>query len=96
MIDNSVMNYSVCPYCGKQNDRVSSIDEETKRPKKGDVSICIKCTGISIFDEKGELYKPSEEEMELIKYDEKEWDKLVLYRSYLLYLNTFMPDMNPN
>ena len=38
-----------CPGCGKVNDRHSDMTSDAK-PKHGDVSICIDCGQLSVFD----------------------------------------------
>ena len=36
-----------CPFCGYRMDRTDGLD--TKRPKVGDISLCLKCMEVSIF-----------------------------------------------
>lgn len=41
---------SNCPSCGKVNDLAECLEDESARPKPGDVSICIKCGAFLIFN----------------------------------------------
>lgn len=51
-----------CPWCGRQQDAVSSAAGPDIEPSAGDVSICIKCGGIAIYDGLGAFRKPTTEE----------------------------------
>jgi hypothetical protein len=53
---------STCPYCGYKIDAISGIDNEKDMPKKGDVSICIKCAGFMTFTEDCSLVEMKQEE----------------------------------
>lgn len=50
-----------CPYCGTHRDFVSDIEAD-KVPGPGDISICIKCTGIQVFDDNMVLRKATDQE----------------------------------
>lgn len=39
-----------CPYCGKAHDRHSAVDKEPREPKHDDLSLCIDCGKIAVFD----------------------------------------------
>lgn len=51
-----------CPYCGKVNDLASSFKGKEK-PEPGDISICIKCAGILVFDEELRIRRPTDSEL---------------------------------
>lgn len=67
--------YSVCPYCGKKNDRAAPVGDESARgavPKAGSVSICIGCAEVSVWENDFiglRLRKPSVEEREVLDGD---------------------------
>lgn len=50
---------TTCPHCGRLNDGHTSI-EGGHAPVNGDVTVCIGCTGISMYDstKPGGLYIP--------------------------------------
>ncbi len=54
-----------CPRCGHIFDAHSNLEDKELRPKEGDISICIKCGSIAIFERNG-LRLPSESELESI------------------------------
>lgn len=47
---NEFMKASTCPYCGKVNEFASNPHDDG-RPSDGDVTMCIGCGHIAIFDE---------------------------------------------
>jgi hypothetical protein len=51
-----------CPFCGKRNDRASVVGFEGPAVA-GDVSICIGCGGIALFNEDLTSRKPSDAEL---------------------------------
>jgi hypothetical protein len=54
--DRSDAHAHSCPWCGQKNDSASS-DSPEKRPKIGDISLCIRCGGIGQFDASGQVRK---------------------------------------
>ena len=58
----------VCPVCGSLLDAASSIDHD-KKPKPGDVSICIYCAYPLIFEENYRIREPTDEERKVIMAD---------------------------
>lgn len=67
-----------CPACGELVDGVQAInDEENPLPKPGDVTICIYCGELLIFDEDGKERVPTEEEINDIKQDKANWKLIV-------------------
>lgn len=61
------MRYTTtCPFCGYRHDSVSVMNEKKfAMPKDGDVTICIECGHLSIFDldNDGGLRKPTRKEL---------------------------------
>lgn len=52
-----------CPHCGKHNDMHDTPDGSEKTPQTGDVSICIRCGDLGVFDLKaGRIRKPTPRE----------------------------------
>lgn len=43
-----------CPACGHKLDAASSVDHDA-RPRRGDISVCIMCASVLIFERKGRL-----------------------------------------
>ncbi len=50
-----------CPFCGYAVDRTDGI--ESKKPKAGDISLCLKCMEISLFGKDFILHVPEAEEL---------------------------------
>jgi hypothetical protein len=50
----------VCPYCGHLLDSATAMDDAPARPKPGDVTMCIKCGFLLVFDDTMRLTKPDE------------------------------------
>jgi hypothetical protein len=50
-----------CPFCGYKVDHASSLDGK-HRPSEGDISLCLSCAQILIFDEDLKLREPTPEE----------------------------------
>lgn len=42
-----------CPKCSYVFDCASNVDDETAKPRIGDISFCIKCGAVNQFDEHG-------------------------------------------
>ena len=96
-MDNSVKSNTICPFCNYEFDRASALDDkEPKIPKKGDATICIKCANISIFDNSGQLHKPTKEDLDGFRKDRENWELLIRAQRELLLINAFMPDVHPN
>lgn len=55
------MPASKCPHCGTRFDRASSLDDEAPGP--GDVTVCIRCAKICIFNEDLTVRKPTGPEL---------------------------------
>jgi hypothetical protein len=54
---DSVTPRTDCPYCGNQNDRVTDPTGDDV-PKRGDVSVCIRCGGVGVFTRTLRVRKP--------------------------------------
>jgi hypothetical protein len=53
---------SICPVCGNKLDAATPTDKESGTPSSGDISICIYCATISVFDDKLKLSPITNEE----------------------------------
>lgn len=65
--------HTVCPHCGHVCTDASELKNRGKKPKEGDLSMCIRCGQYSVFvaRAKGGLRKPSKwETNEIIKDEE--------------------------
>ena len=51
-----------CPYCGHKFNRQAGVETNDK-PKAGDVSLCIKCGGVLIFNKKLRMRRPTAKEL---------------------------------
>jgi hypothetical protein len=51
-----------CPYCGLTNDRASDPTGDAV-PKRGDISVCIRCGGVGLFTRSLRVRKPSPAEL---------------------------------
>lgn len=58
---------SKCPHCGVEHEMASGDGQ----PSEGDVSICIKCAGISVFDKGLSRRMATPEEIKNIASDER-------------------------
>lgn len=54
-----------CPYCGYEMDSSAGAFQDSE-PKEGDVSLCISCAGILVFNEQLQAVQPSQKEAEEI------------------------------
>jgi len=55
---------TVCPFCGYRHDAVSGVETDTDFPSDGDVTLCIQCGEVCVFDgdADGGLRKPTSRE----------------------------------
>ena len=53
---------SACPECGYVMDAASVADGAPRRPEPGDVTLCIKCAAVAVFDDALHLRKPARSE----------------------------------
>jgi len=63
---------SICPQCLAHHDATSNTSDEGM-PHDGDVTVCIVCTGVSVYDFSlpGKLRFPTDEELAVIADDER-------------------------
>lgn len=54
--------HGACPHCGRRQDAGTNMTGDVA-PKPGDVSICIRCAGVSVFELGGERRLPTDEEV---------------------------------
>ena len=69
MIGKETHLKNICPYCGYFSDRVAHPTEDIK-PNKGDISLCLKCGNISVFDDKFKLVKCNIDKLSLEEKEE--------------------------
>ena len=62
MIKDFRMTEAACPKCGRLNDGALATVEGSNGPKVGDLTICIGCHFVSIFDDHMEPRKMTVEE----------------------------------
>ena len=60
-----------CPVCDKKIDAASNLYDESERPFPGDVSVCIQCGTILVFDFDLTMRLPTEEETRAIRENEE-------------------------
>jgi hypothetical protein len=60
-----------CPVCGYETDAATNPLEDSKRPVAGDISICMKCGEIQIFNE--DLTKRESTISDMLDLGECEW-----------------------
>ena len=59
-----------CSHCGYENTCASNLDDPSSVPSEGDISLCIKCAGFSVFTgESIKVRKPTEDELREIESD---------------------------
>lgn len=61
---------NVCPYCNFKIEAVTNIESD-ESPTQGDLNICIKCLGISQYDNVINLIKMTDKEVEGLDEDTK-------------------------
>ena len=70
---------NTCPYCGKFTDSASG----PVLPKEGDVSVCIQCYNINIFNADLSIRKPTVEEFAALRSDPEQWRDIEMLRFVL-------------
>lgn len=63
-METTRLNVSACPFCGHVMDCASTTDGKSGKPKPEDVSVCISCFEILVFDKNLLMQKPTAEFME--------------------------------
>ncbi|WP_374949602.1 hypothetical protein [Mucilaginibacter sp.] len=66
-----------CPFCEASVDSHSHKDKI--EPKQGDLSVCLYCSALSVFDEHIKLRKPTSEEITSFKSDANLWREIKSY-----------------
>lgn len=64
-----------CPYCGYQMDAATPITDEDARPSPGDISLCLRCMEIGIYDDKLYVRKATPAEIEEARRSPA-WEKI--------------------
>lgn len=75
---------NICRQCGHRLDGATGI--ETRFPSAGDLSICVNCGALAVFNDRGELLPPSADEMSWINQNPKVMAMLKKAR-HLIYSN---------
>ena len=60
---NAKLPESKCAKCGYKMDGATNVHDQNLRPKAGDVSLCLHCGAIGIFDVAQKVRQPSELEL---------------------------------
>lgn len=60
---NETNEKSECPYCGHKHELATDLRCNAK-PSPGDVSICIQCANVLMFDDNLATRKPTDNELE--------------------------------
>lgn len=77
MIVESPIPEHPCPVCGEQNDAVMS-DSDDGPPQPGDLSVCVYCLSVGVFQPNGSVRLATTEECELVpEWLRKEMKKMV-------------------
>lgn len=71
MKPHKVNENATCPHCGHRLDLATGIDH-TLMPRPGDVSICIECASILIFDDAMMPREPTVDEWKELKETNQE------------------------
>ena len=87
--DNDIPRHP-CPYCGYVMDTTSTLVNDHS-PSKGDVTICLKCSGICLFDEKMVMQKPTLAELREIKSNWVGWRQVLRVRAALNFVHGGRP-----
>jgi hypothetical protein len=69
---------NVCPYCGYTTNCATGLDGHI--PKELDISVCIKCFSIALFNKDLSLRKPEPEEFADIRNDFDTWRGIERFR----------------
>jgi hypothetical protein len=57
---------TTCVHCGRVNE-LHGGPEESDRPSPGDISVCWKCLGVSVFDANLQLIHPTPEQLAVVE-----------------------------
>lgn len=78
MSTTSTTPQSNCPVCGHAANRATSVKADAV-PKENDITICIRCRGILVFDKTLALKKITTAQIEDIKKSDKELYQTIIY-----------------
>lgn len=67
-MQTTIIKPTFCPSCGHKIDRTSSVHGDYG-PAEGDISLCIRCANVSIFDSELGLRRPSMREFNQLMDD---------------------------
>lgn len=72
---------NICPVCGYVLDSATSPENKKFVPAEGDVSICIRCTTILVFNKDLLSVLPDEETLHDLQSNHKQWTYLQRIRN---------------
>lgn len=64
--DSTEIPTSFCSGCGAPVDRATYAGPAVVEPVPGDISLCLRCMKISIFDEAMQLREPNPQELQIL------------------------------
>ena len=50
--NGDIITATVCPYCGYKLNDATGVDDSSSVPRPGDISVCLDCGGVLLFDAK--------------------------------------------
>lgn len=74
MDDHTKLPSQICPFCGYRFDAATGLDPDTI-PKAGDISLCLCCMEIGIYDEQLFVRKATSDELADI-HNSASWEKI--------------------
>lgn len=77
------MPRSFCVKCGKNLDAATPAEKENVFPKPGDVSLCVYCGEILVFNDRLLLHKPTAEQMEDFKANAEQFNLIIKAQSLI-------------
>jgi hypothetical protein len=64
MTRTTIIEQDCCPFCGSALDAATAVpDNADAAPEAGDVTVCISCAGVLIFDEALSVRRPTTVEL---------------------------------
>lgn len=70
---------TICPSCGYYSDTTSTIFGAVN-PKEGDVTVCLSCGHIEMYDAQGKLYTPTPEQYLKVSEGMRDYVALIVER----------------
>ena len=74
---------SECPKCAHKLDAATAIGPKARRPRPGNLSVCISCAALLRFDERLALVELTQQELEALPIDAA-WELMRIRRAVLL------------